>query len=388
MLRAPLRHPFAAGSIIIAVLASLDAGEDPRPAPAPSPRIAMLWSSIRGDRTLESIARHDLALLGAESLGLEFDRQPTGLAEGFTPRSIEAARKKVAAIRRLRPGIVLLGEIYFYEWSDRWLPEDHPWWLRKDGKREQFWPGTHRMDGHNPEYRSRVAGWTASLQSAGVDGVFFDNLREEPGPWVGLLEEVRRRVGDRFLILANSGYAVGKHDFAAPFLNGFMYESGWSHGRTEWDGTISAMRRSEGLLREPRISLIERFEDTGDRAGWPADPRRGKKPPADPAARRWSLCYALIVGDFYYLFADSTCHDHDWYPEYDVKIGGPSGTGERAGPHAWRRPYERALVAVNLPGARDAYRVEVEAEASDVLTGERGKVFEVPAGDGRIILLR
>ncbi len=301
---------------------------------------------------------------------------------------METARKKVAAIRRLRPGIVLLGEIYFYEWSDRWLPEDHSWWLRKDGKREQFWPGTHRMDWYNPEYRGRVAGWTASLQSSGVDGVFYDNLREEPGPWVDLLKEVRRRVGDRFLILANAGYAVGKHDFAAPFLNGFMYESGWSHGRTEWDDTISAMRRSEGLLREPRISLIERFEDTRDRAGWPADPKRGQKPSADPAARRWSLCYALIVGELYYLFSDSTSHHHDWYPEYDVKIGRPAGPGERLGPHTWRRRYDRALVEVNLPGAKEASRVVLETEATDVLTGEKGKVFEISAGDGRIILLR
>jgi hypothetical protein len=347
----------------------------------------MLWSSIRGDRSLEAIARHDLVLLGVESLGLEYDRRPTGLAEGFTPASIEAARKKVATFRRLKPGIVLLGEIYFYEWSDRWLPEEHPWWLRKDGKREQFWPGTHRMDWSNPEYRSRVAGWTASLQSSGVDGVFYDNLREEPGPWVALLEEVRRRVGDRFLILANSGYAVGKHDFAAPFLNGFMYESGWSHGRTEWDATIAAMQRSEKLLREPRMGLIERFEDTGSRAGWPADPKRGKKPPADPAARRWSLCYALIVGDFYYLFSDSTSHHHDWYPEYDVKIGGPTGPGERLGPHAWRRRYDKALVQVNLPGAKEAIRVKLGTDATDVLTGEKGKVFEIPAGDGRILLL-
>ena len=391
MLRDPLRHAFAACSILASISGPLIGGEAPPPAPAapvPSPRIAMLWSSIRGDRSLEAIARHDLALLGTDSLGLEFDRRPTGLADGFTQGSIETARKKVAAIRRLRPGIVLLGEIYFFEWSDRWLPEDHPWWLRKDGKREQFWPGTHRMDWYNPEYRGRVAGWTASLQSSGVDGVFYDNLRNEPGPWVDLLKEVRRRAGDRFLILANAGYAVGKHDFAAPFLNGLMYESGWSHGRTEWDDTISAMRRSERLLREPRISLIERFEDTGDRAGWPADPKRGQKPPADPAARRWSLCYALIIGEYYYLFSDSTSHHHDWYPEYDVKIGGPAGPGERLGPHAWRRRYDRALVAVNLPGAKGASRVELEAEATDVFTGEKGKIFEIPPGDGRIILLR
>ena len=102
--------------------------------------------------------------------------------------------------------------------------------------------------------------------------------------------------GDRLLILANAGYAVGKHDFAAPLLNGFMYESGWSHGRTEWDVAIAALRRSEGLLREPRISVIERFEDTGRRAGWPGDPGRGQPgldqlpwPPGTPAGSRSAM---------------------------------------------------------------------------------------------------
>ena len=126
----------------------------------------------------------------------------------------------------------------------------------------------------------------------------------------------------------------------------------------------------------------------GDRAGWPADPKRGQKPPADPAARRWSLCYALIIGEFYYLFSDSTSHHHDWYPEYDVKIGRPTGPGERLSPHVWRRRYEKAQVEVNLPGAKTASRVELETEATDVLTGEKGRVFVIPDGDGRIILLR
>ena len=48
----------------------------------------------------------------------------------------------------------------------------------------------------------------------------------------------------------------------------------------------------------------------------------GAKPQPDPAARRWSL-YSLIIGEFYYLFSDNTSHRHDWYPEYDVKIGLP-----------------------------------------------------------------
>jgi hypothetical protein len=381
----------------ILVLASLSAAllaQDPAtttdatPSQQPAPRIAMLWASIRGDRSLEAAARHDLVMMGSGSLGLRFNQEPVGLSDGFTPESIASARAKIQQIRQFNPGVLVLSDLLFYEWPDDWLPEDHPWWLRKNGERQQFWPGTHRMNWYDPAYRNRVVQHTVSLQQAGVDGVFYDNLREEPEPWVTFLQQVRQQVGEDFLILANCGYSVGKHDFAAPFVNGFMYESGWSHDRSEWDEVIGRMQHSESLLRSPRISLIERFEETRARAGWPGDPQRGQKPPADDASRRWSLCYALIVGDFFYLFSDNTSHRHDWYPEYDRKIGQPLGPGERLGPHAWQRRYDKALVAMNLPGAADVLEVALDRPATDSLTGQTGRSFRIPPGDGHILVYR
>jgi len=352
----------------------------------PYPRIAMMWAPIRGDRSLESIAKHDLAMLGLVSLGLKYNREPAGLADGFTPESVEVAREKVQQLRRLNPDILVIGDLLFYEWPDGWLPEDHPWWLRVDGKRQQFWPGTHRMNWYDPEYRHHVVNWTLNMKKTGVDGIFYDNIRNEPEPWVAFLAEVREAVGDDFLIFANAGYNVGDYDFAAPFLNGIMYESGWSHNRTEWDETIHKMQHTETLLREPKISLIERFEEIRSRAGWPGDSKRGQKPEPDPAARRWSLCYALTIGNYYYLFSDNTSHRHDWYPEYDEKIGLPLEDGKRLSSHIWQRRYEKALVVVNLPGAEETYTVKVQETARDSLTGEVGSSFNVPPGDGRILI--
>ena len=352
----------------------------------PYPRVAMLWASIRGDDSMEAIARHDLALVGPWRLRLEYNAAPVGLATGFRPASHDRARDIVAQLRALNPNIILLCEIYFYEWSEQWLPDDHAWWMRQDGERVQFWPGTYRMDWYNPEYRSHVVARTASLLDAGVDGVFYDNVRQEPEPWTAFLADVRRAAGDDFLILANAGYAVGKHDFAAPFLNGVMYESGWGHDRTEWDGAIDSIRHTETLLRHPRISVVERFEEQRSGAGWPGDENRGDRPPPDPAARRWSLCFSLIVGDCYYLFSDNTSHRHDWYPEYDAKIGRPLAPGERVTPHVWRRRYEGAIVIVNLPGAAATHTVTLDAPARDTLSEESATVFAVPPGDGRILL--
>jgi hypothetical protein len=164
-----------------------------------------------------------------------------------------------------------------------------------------------------------------------------------------------------------------------------MYESGWSHGRSDWNELIKKMQHTETLLREPRISLIERFEETRSHAGWPGDPNRGKKPKADSAARRWSLCFSLIVGDFYYLFSDSTSHKHDWYPEYDNKIGHPQSPGRQLNSHAWTRSYTGGEVYVNLPGATEALKVSVPFEARDTFTGQSGRQFDVPPGDGLVL---
>jgi hypothetical protein len=98
------------------------------------------------------------------------------------------------------------------------------------------------------------------------------------------------------------------------------------------------------------------------------------------------MCYALIVGDYYYLFSDDTSHEHDWYPEYDMTIGTPAGDGERVSPHVWRRDYDRAVVVVNLPGGRHDYEVETDKPARDSFTGESGTRFRVAPGDGRILV--
>jgi hypothetical protein len=324
-------------------------------------------------------------MIGLGRLGLKLDGTPPGLATGFTKESTEVAKTRLREIRELNPHAVVLADLMFYEYPDDWLPEAHPWWLRKNEERVQFWPGTHRMDWNQAEYRSKVVQQTIALQQIGVDGVFYDNLRKEPEPWVAFLTAVREAVGEKFLILANAGYAVGEHDFAAPYLNGMMYESGWSHGRTEWDVVIKKMQHTETLLRRPRISLIERFEETRSRAGWPGDSRRGKKPKDDPAARRWSLCFSLTVGDFYYLFSDNTSHKHDWYPEYDIKIGYPTTPGERLNRHAWTRRYSNGEVYVNLPGATESLPVNARFQARDSLTGATGRQFSVAPGDGRLL---
>jgi len=353
----------------------------------PYPRIAMFWAPVRGDRSPSGYARHDLIVVSPGQIGMEPDAEPSGLADGYTPESVEVGKRWLSEVRRENPGTIIFAAIDFYEYGDDALPEDHPWWLRKNGEREQFWPGTHRMDWYNPDYRAHVVRQTLAAKAAGFDGAFYDNLRDEPEPWIKLLTAVREQAGEDFPIIANVGYATGEYQWVAPYLNGFMYESGWSHRRAgDWDECIAAFQKNQELHRRPTYSIIERFETIRDRAGWPNDPRKGQPIPRDPQARRWTMCYALTIGDFYYLFSDSTSHQHDWYPEYDVKIGFPKKPGERVNAFVWQREYDKALVVVNLPGAPGAHEVELDREAKDSLTGETGRHFTIPPGDGRILV--
>jgi hypothetical protein len=363
----------------------------------PFPRIAMMWASVRGDRSPAGLARHDLIMTSTDALGLEANRQPFILADGFTPESIPVARQRVAELKRLNPNAVVTGDLSFYECDQNDLPEGHPWWLRVNGQREQFWPGTYRLDWYNPEYQQKVIRQTIALYHTGVvDGVFYDNWRDEPEPWLKIIRAVREAVGDKFLILVNVGYDIGNFDWLAPYLNGIQYESGWSHpersqwfpGET-WDDRIRMMQRAQELLLPPRISIIERFEEVRDRAGWPNDPDRGQPIPRDPAARHWTLCYALIIGDFYYAFSDNTSHRHDWYPEYDRKIGLPLSPGRRVNSHVWQRQYEKALVVMNLPDATRPYVVQAAWPTLDSFSGRRfpkGTRFTIPPGNGRILI--
>jgi len=50
------------------------------------------------------------------------------------------------------------------------------------------------------------------------------------------------------------------------------------------DDCIRKMQQTQALLGRRVISVIERFEEIRDRAGWPNDPLKGQERPRDPAA--------------------------------------------------------------------------------------------------------
>lgn len=289
-----------------------------RPASAPAaggcPRIAMLWSPAEAGRGhWARIARHDVIVLGIERIALKWTPNKfPALVETIDPATVAKARENLRRLKRLNPSAVVLCEVYFFEEKVAGYPPDHRWWLRnKRGEKQQFWPGTHRMDITRDDYIAHVAGRIAAVHQAtgGAAGIFLDNLRfDRPSKvgWLKLLRRVRLARGWRMPILVNAGWSSDDLAWIAPHVNGIMYEDAVAHtkdGDTEaFYGRVAAIDR---LLVRPRISVNERFG------------RRG-----DAGRMRRELLRTLVYTDMSFLYSDSTVgHRHGWFAEWDAPLG-------------------------------------------------------------------
>ena len=73
------------------------------------PSVFQAWSpaqNIRDESPLHTVARHDLIWHGPQFFGLRWNNKYTGLADGFTPESIRAARLFRQRLLMLNPNLV------------------------------------------------------------------------------------------------------------------------------------------------------------------------------------------------------------------------------------------------------------------------------------------
>ena len=107
------------------------------------PRIAMLWAPAETERAeskWDNIARHDVVVLGIQTLGLEWTPQEFhATVESVQEATVRRARRNLAGIHRRNPRAIVLCEVYFFEEHLKGYPPDHRWWLRDvEGKRVRF----------------------------------------------------------------------------------------------------------------------------------------------------------------------------------------------------------------------------------------------------------
>ena len=123
------------------------------------PSVFQAWNradNLPDEPHLTTVARHDLIWHSPGYFGLEWRKQPTGLAGGFTPESIRRARGFRRKLLGLNPNMILIAEIRYRDAHRRYLPDSHEWWLRNDrGSIVAGWEEGRFLclDFHNPEFR-------------------------------------------------------------------------------------------------------------------------------------------------------------------------------------------------------------------------------------------
>lgn len=358
-------------------------GDEPKPladrvAGRDFPSVFQAWNpadNLPGEERLTTLARHDLMFHAPDFFGLRWAGASEGLATEFTPASLEAGRRMRADLLRRNPNIVLLAEIRYRDAHASYLPPDHPWWMRKDGKLAPGWEegGYFLLDFTNPAFRAHVARKAKAVVDSGVcDGVMLDWWNDDDDR-VALVREIRAAIGDDALVLANANDR--RTPRTAPLLNGYFMECYKAESAEEWRTIADTLAWAETHLRPPRVNCLETWHQ-----GSRQDLRR----------MRATTTLALTLSDGYCLFSDpnplpTPDHLHDWYPFWDEPLGRPRAKGARQADGSVRRDFDRGTALHNPPG-NGPVTIEFDAPRTSAATRTTGRRFSVESGDGDLFL--
>jgi hypothetical protein len=341
------------------------------------PSVFQAWNPAQNlaEERLRTVARHDLVFHGVGLFGLQWDRRPVGLATGFTAESIRRGRAFRRRMLAMNPNLVLLAEVRYRDAWGGFLPADHRWWRRKNGKRIVGWKegGFYILDYTNPQYRRHVAArCKAVMDSGAVDGVMLDWWIDDADR-LALIQGIRRAIGGKPLVLVNTNDRTAPK--TARYVNGFFMECYRSKTVADWRRIAETLAWAERHCRAPRINCLET---------WYARSRR------DLSRMRATTALSLTRSDGYCLFGDpnplpTPDHLHDWYPFWDKSLGKPTGAGRQRPDAAWQREFEKGSVVYNPMGNRPVTVTFPEPHTSRA-TGERSRTHVLGPLDGDIYL--
>ena len=393
------------------------------------PSVFAAWANIINLPTLsksERYAHHDL-WFGSNELGLEFAETDKGIHLIGNLREAKRQREELLA---QNPNIVMLITIPYATARADAYPEDWVSWLRDaEGNRihdEGWWESL--LDFTLPETQKWTLEHVEAVARCGLfDGIFLDHwgarqmLRghrtkeEEYTARDVILQGIRERVGDDFLIMVNTGR--DKIPRWAEYINGTFMETlpgitlapfqGAGYNRADLLDIEETLIWSEKNFREPRINGLE---------GWGLI----KEPPDSPRNRQWMRLFttmSLTLSDGYVLYVIGSgsffhdhywynsflpeshdkhfhVHDHDhyWYDFWDADLGQP--IGEKAQPYKnnnsisieglFIREFTNGWAVYNRSG--QAQQIQLSEKASGVASGITGITHMISDLDGEIYL--
>jgi len=327
-----------------------------------------------------SMARHDLAFVGWETMGLKSAGSYKGLALDFNQKSIQKALAKRNRLLSLNPHMVLLASVQYHSAWDGYFPDDSPWWKR-DGQGSRVPASTTNngkvflLDPSNPDFQQQVAQQCEALVKTGVfDGCMFDWWSHETSDRVELIQKVRAAVGDDAVLIVNANGTVPKE--SAPYINGIFMEGYPSTFKGTWQTAIKNLTWGTAHFHTPAILAFE---------GWYQNSRN------DYALMRQVTTLGLVFSNGYVLFGDPNLagrhgHLHDIYPFWDKKLGRASGPmGQNGTSGSFIREYDKGTALFNPP-TNQPIQIHFNNARTSVSTGNQGQDFQVDSGDGDIFL--
>ena len=100
------------------------------------PSVFQAWSAVDtlpNEDRMVTLARHDLAWVGLETMGLKWDSEHYGEGECLVEDGFAEALKRRERLLALNPNMILLTEIRYRDAPHHFLSADHRWWLRNEG---------------------------------------------------------------------------------------------------------------------------------------------------------------------------------------------------------------------------------------------------------------
>jgi hypothetical protein len=338
------------------------------------PSVFQAWNpadNLKKEDQWTTLARHDLVFHAPEFFGLKWAGEHAGLATAFLKDGQTSALEIRKTLLAKNPNLIVLAELRYRDAHKSYLPENHAWWKRKDGKLVMGWEegGYLQLDFANPDYRTQVARQAKAIMDSGVfDGVMLDWWIDDEER-LALVKAIRKEIGDQALILVNANDRTTPK--TAAFVNGYFMECYKSKTAEDWKQIAETLEWAESNLKEPRINCIETWFH---------------KSRNDLNLMRATTTLALTLSDGYCLFSDpnplpTPDHLHDWYEFWEKRLGRPQAKGGRKEDGSVQREFEQGLAVYN-PLDNKEVTVNFTKPHTAASTRLTALKFTVPAGDG------
>ena len=341
------------------------------------PSVFQAWNpadDLKGEDKWTTLARHDLVFHAPDFFGLKWAGEFHGLSTTFTKDSQESAMQTRKMLLRKNTSLVMLAELRYRDAHKSYLPENHTWWMRKDGKPVIGWEegGYFVLDFSNPACRSQVALQAKAMMDSGVfDGLMLD-WWEDDEDRLALVKAIRKEIGENALILVNANDR--QTPGTAAFVNGYFMECYKSKTVEDWNQIVETLEWAESNLKEPRINCLETWFRTSRK---------------DLHLMRATTTLSLTLSDGYCLFSDpnplsTPDHLHDWYDFWDRSLGRPIAKGHWKKDGSIQREFEQGLAVYN-PLGNTPVTVDFKTPHTAASSRKTATTFTIPPGDGDLL---